>query len=176
MLNLSGLSIGDAGIVSLLGAELGRSGIDPGRIVVEVTEPAATVDIDLTRDFLRAVGDLGVRSALDDFGSGLSSFGCLRELPVDLVKIDGALIRPLPGGLHDLALVRAIVDVAHAFGMLTVAEHVGSEGALAALRDAGVDFGQGYHLGRPRPAASSRAGHVAAAHAGARSSAPTADR
>jgi diguanylate cyclase (GGDEF)-like protein/PAS domain S-box-containing protein len=151
-LNLSGPSIGERGVVALIGDELAGAGVDPGRLVIEVTEPAATVDLDLTRDFMDAVGELGVRSALDDFGSGLSSFACLRELPVDLVKIDGGLVRPQPGGERDLVLLKAIVDVAHAFGMRTVAEHVSSAAALASLRQTGVDFGQGDHLGRPRPA------------------------
>ena len=88
-INVSGLSIGDAGLVALLGAEIARAGVDPARLMVEITEAAAINDIDATRDFLHGLREIGCGSAIDDFGAGLSSFNHLRELPVDLVKIDG---------------------------------------------------------------------------------------
>jgi len=151
-INVSGLSMGDPGLVSMIAAELERASLDPGRLLVEVTETAAGADFDLAREFVLALRQIGCRSALDDFGTGLDSLRCLRALPVDLVKIDGELIRPLPGDESDRALVKAIIDVSHAFGVQTVAEHVTSEAALAALREIGADFAQGHHLGRPRPA------------------------
>jgi EAL domain-containing protein (putative c-di-GMP-specific phosphodiesterase class I) len=158
-INISGLSLGDAGLLALIADECSRARVDPARLVVEVAETAAAVDVEVTQSFLRGVRELGAGAALDNFGSGFSSFAWLHELPLDLLKIDGELIRPLPGGEPDRVLVKAIVDVAHALGMRTVAEHVGSAACHAAVRDAGVDLAQGYHLGRPRPAA----GIVAAA-------------
>jgi diguanylate cyclase (GGDEF)-like protein/PAS domain S-box-containing protein len=152
-INVSGLSLGDGGLLTLIADGLARAGLDPRRLVVEVAEADAVTDLNVAREFMLGLREIGCLSALDNFGSGFSSFAAVRELPLDLLKIDGELIRPLPGAEHDRVLVKAIVDVARALGMRTVGEHVGSAEALAALRDAGVDLAQGYLLGRPRPVA-----------------------
>jgi EAL domain-containing protein (putative c-di-GMP-specific phosphodiesterase class I) len=165
-INVSGLSLGDPGLIALIADGLGHAGIDPARLTVELSEQAAMADIDVARNFVGALREIGAGVALDDFGSGVRSFGCLRELAVGVVKIDGELIRRLPGSERDHVVVKAIADVARAFGMRTVAEHVGSAATLAVLREAGVDFAQGYHLGRPRPA---RSGHAAPRRRGPRS-------
>ena len=94
---------------------------------------------------------LGCRFALDDFGSGFASFFYLKHLPVDLVKIDGDFIRGLSTSAVDRQVVIAMIDVAHALGQQTAAEFVGDEATVAILRDLGVDYAQGYHLGAPAP-------------------------
>jgi len=155
-INMSGLSVADGSVLTLIADELERAQVDPARLVVELSEAAAVADLDGARSFVEGLRQLGVGAALDDFGSGTGSFTCLRELPVEFVKIDSRLIRALPGGEQDVVLAKAIVDVARAFGMRTVAEHVGSAETLALLRRTGVELAQGYHLGRPRPAVDRR--------------------
>jgi EAL domain-containing protein (putative c-di-GMP-specific phosphodiesterase class I) len=151
MVNLSGVSIGDPQLLPLIAAEIERGGIDPARLVFEVTETAAITDIQTASEFMHGLRRIGCGSALDDFGSGFGSFVYLKHLPVDYLKIDGEFVRNLPGTAQDRALVKAIIDVAHSLGKRTVPECVGSQAALAVLREYGADFAQGYHLGRPRP-------------------------
>jgi EAL domain-containing protein (putative c-di-GMP-specific phosphodiesterase class I) len=92
---------------------------------------------------------LGCRTSLDDFGSGMSSFAYLRDLPVDCIKIDGRFVKNLATSPVDQAMVRAMNEIAHALGKQTVAEFVENEESFRLLAEFGVDYGQGYHLGRP---------------------------
>jgi diguanylate cyclase (GGDEF)-like protein/PAS domain S-box-containing protein len=151
MVNLSGISIGDPQLLSLIAAEIDRARVDPARLVFEVTETAAIRDIHVAREFMQGLSRIGCKSALDDFGSGFGSFAHLKHLPVDYLKIDGEFVRHLPGNTQDRALVKAIIDVARSLDMRTIAEHVGSDEASSVLRDHGADYAQGYHLGRPEP-------------------------
>jgi len=150
-INVSGLSIGDPTLLTLIETQLAHAGVDPARLAFELGEPAALADLDAARAFVTGLRRIGCGAALDDFGAGFGSFACLRQLPVDSVKIDGTFVRALPGDEHDRLLIRAIVDVARGLGIRTVAEQVGSAAALAMLREQGVDFAQGYQIGRPRP-------------------------
>lgn len=95
--------------------------------------------------------DLGCTLALDDFGSGLSSFGYLRTLPVDFVKIDGSFVRNVARDKIDRAMVSSIDEIGHVMGKRTIAEFVENEEILETLADIGVDFAQGYCVGRPEP-------------------------
>ncbi len=149
--NLSGRSIGDRDLLALIERELTAAEVDPGRLIFEVTETAAIRDIDSARQFAEGLVDIGCSAALDDFGSGFSSFSQLKRLPVDYLKIDGDLVSVLPGGEDDRALLEAIVGVARGLHKKTVAEYVGSEEALTLLREYGVDYGQGFYLGVPEP-------------------------
>jgi EAL domain-containing protein (putative c-di-GMP-specific phosphodiesterase class I) len=154
-------SIGDPGVLELIAGELARANVDPARRAVEIDAAAAIRDAEIARDFVNGLRGIGCRSALDAFGAGPHAFECLRELPVDIVKIDGELIRRLPGGERDRALVRAIADAAHAFGARAGAVQVACADALAVLREAGADFAQGRHLGRSRPALDAAGGQSA---------------
>ena len=133
--------------------EMARGGIWPNQVILEVTETAAIVNMDDARAFAQRLRDLGYLFALDDFGSGFGSFHYLKHLPFDYVKIDGEFIKDLVARREDRAVVQAIVDIAHALGMRTIAEFVNDEETIDALRRLGVDYAQGYYIGRPVPAA-----------------------
>ncbi|QFT83825.1 Cyclic di-GMP phosphodiesterase Gmr [Halomonas sp. THAF12] len=149
--NLSGQSLHDKGIEHFLAEELASSGADPHHLILEVTETAAVTDFSTARGVLQAMRDLGCRSALDDFGVGFSSFHYLGQLPVDYIKIDGSFIRHLTDSPDNRVIVRAIADLAAGFGKQTIAEFVDNDEVLPLLDAYGITYGQGFHLGRPRP-------------------------
>ena len=127
----------------------------------EITETTAVRDIVAAREWMRRLNRLGCRFALDDFGTGFSSFTYLKSLPADFVKIDGSFIRDLEVNARNRALVKAIDTVAHTLGKETIAESVETLGTIPILRDLGVEYAQGYALGRPEadaPAAPRPAG------------------
>jgi diguanylate cyclase (GGDEF)-like protein/PAS domain S-box-containing protein len=147
--NLSGASITDAEVIDFIVERVRTAAIDPTRLTFEVTETTAIVNIDRARLFARKLADLGCQFALDDFGSGFGSFFYLKHLPFDTVKIDGDFIKNLPRSRTDQLTVQAIVQIAKGLGKLTIAEFVGDAETVGLLRRFGVDYGQGYHLGRP---------------------------
>jgi EAL domain-containing protein (putative c-di-GMP-specific phosphodiesterase class I) len=150
--NLSALSITDRGMLAHIERELLRNRVDPGRLVVEVTETAAIGDMRRARAFCEGVHTLGSSVALDDFGAGFGSFQYLKRLPFRYLKIDGDFIRALPASRKDQLVVQALVGVAQGMGKQTIAEYVGDEPTIGLLRNYGVDFAQGFELGRPRGA------------------------
>jgi diguanylate cyclase (GGDEF)-like protein/PAS domain S-box-containing protein len=147
--NLSGKSLGDFELTTLIEKELEENEVDPKRLTFEITETTAISDTERAKIFAIALKQIGCRLALDDFGVGFSSFHKLKTLPVDYLKIDGSFIRDLPKNKVDQHLVRAMVEVARALRKRTVAEFVGSEETLELVKQAGVDFGQGFHIGKP---------------------------
>jgi diguanylate cyclase (GGDEF)-like protein/PAS domain S-box-containing protein len=150
--NLSGQSVGDAEFCAWALAMLADAGEETcRRLCLEITETAAVTHMDDAVVFIRQARQLGVRIALDDFGAGSSSFGYLKTLVVDCIKIDGQFIRGLLDDPLDSAAVRCFVDVARLMGLETVAEFVDQPPILARLREMGVDFAQGYLLHRPAP-------------------------
>ena len=149
--NLSGKTMNDLKLASDLGEMLKATPIPPGRLVVEVTETAAIVNIERARELARQLRRMGCLFALDDFGSGFSSFYYLKHLEFDYLKIDGEFIVNLVGSATDQLLVQAVVDIARGLGTQTVAEFVGDDATVELLRQLGVDYGQGYHLGCPAP-------------------------
>lgn len=149
-INLAGTSVGDRRLLDDIRDGVRREGIDPGRLIFEITETAAISAIETARTFIDDLHRTGCVVALDDFGSGFASFYYLKYLPIDYLKIDGDFIRTLPASDGDRLVVKAIMDVAQGLGKHTVAEHVGSTPAADMLRELGVEYGQGYHLGRPR--------------------------
>ncbi len=149
--NLSGRVLDDPSLLEWFHNELQRSGIDPSQLVVEITETAAVANVQDAITFMREIKALGCRFALDDFGSGFSSFAYLKQLPVDIVKIDGAFIQHLATSAEDQLFVKALTDVAKGLGKTTIAEFVEDAETLRLLEDFGVDFAQGYHIGRPSP-------------------------
>lgn len=148
-INLSGQTLSDPTVCDLVIHALQRFGLEPSTLTFEITETVAIANINLAETFLSKLRVIGCSTALDDFGTGMSSFGYLRELPVDYVKIDGRFVHNLAASATDQAMVRAMNDIAHALGKKTVAEFVEDESCFQLLREYGVDFVQGDHLGRP---------------------------
>jgi diguanylate cyclase (GGDEF)-like protein/PAS domain S-box-containing protein len=147
--NLSGKTMNDLELAGDLGEMLKQNPIPSGRLVVEITETAAIVNIERARELAQQLRALGCLFALDDFGSGFSSFYYLKHLEFDYLKIDGEFIVNLVSTATDQLLVQAVVDIARGLGTQTVAEFVGDDATVELLRKLGVDYGQGYHLGRP---------------------------
>jgi diguanylate cyclase (GGDEF)-like protein/PAS domain S-box-containing protein len=149
--NLSGKSIGDPGVAALTESALTGAGIDPSRLVFELTETAAMANIEEAKAFAHRLRARGCRLALDDFGAGFGSFYYLKNLPFDYFKIDGDLIRGLAASQMDQLVVGAIVGIARGMGKRTIAEFVADDETVRLLEEAGVDYAQGYHVGRPQP-------------------------
>ena len=149
--NLSGKSIGSPDLLAAIERRLSETGADATRLIFEVTETAAITNMDAARDFARSLQRLGCKFALDDFGAGFGSFVYLKHLPADYLKLDGDFIRDLPDSPTDQLVVRAMVDVARGLGQRTIAEFVGSHRCLELLRELGVDYAQGFWLGKPAP-------------------------
>jgi diguanylate cyclase (GGDEF)-like protein/PAS domain S-box-containing protein len=147
--NLSGSSITDEEVLEHIESELSTSGIDPSSLIFEVTETAAITNIERARQFAARIEELGCAFALDDFGTGFGSFYYLKHLPFDYLKIDGDFIADLPRNQADRLTVQAIVEIARGMGKKTIAEFVESEEVLTLLRALGVDFAQGFRIGRP---------------------------
>ncbi len=151
--NLSGQSIGDRAFHRAVEKLIASASFDVSKLCFEITETAAVTRLDDAAVFIEAVRNLGVRIALDDFGAGVSSFGYVKTLPIDFLKIDGQFIRDLIGNPLDGAAVRCFREVAEVIGVKTVAEHVEGAATLATLRNLGIDYAQGYLTHRPEPLA-----------------------
>jgi diguanylate cyclase (GGDEF)-like protein/PAS domain S-box-containing protein len=149
--NLSAKSIGDPGLAALTESALAGAGIDPSRLVFELTETAAMANIEDAKAFAHRLRARGCRLALDNFGAGFGSFYYLKNLPFDYFKIDGDLIRDLAASHMDQLVVGAIVGIARGMGKKTIAEFVTDDETVRLLEKAGVDGAQGYHVGRPQP-------------------------
>ncbi|NCC24345.1 MAG: EAL domain-containing protein [Deltaproteobacteria bacterium] len=149
--NISGKNLGDRELLSRLQTFMDESKADPGRIVFELTETAAIRNLKEAVAFVRALKEWGCKFSLDDFGVGFTSFAHLIEMEVDYLKIDGAFVRRLPDTPRDRILVKTIADMARGLGIRTVAEFVDQPETIRILRDIGVDFAQGYFIGRPAP-------------------------
>lgn len=148
-INLSGNSLTDADHVATMINLLGDYPHLTNKIILEVTETAAIDNMDVAAKSLRTLKTLGCRIALDDFGSGYSSYSYMRSLPLDYLKIDGTYIRNLLTNTTDRALTASMVDVAHALGLKVIAEYVDSEAVYAWLKNLGVDYVQGYWIHEP---------------------------
>jgi PAS domain S-box-containing protein len=149
--NLSAATVGSFDILPLIEAELIATGADPANVTFEITETALMRDIEAGEQFTKALADFGCGVALDDFGTGYGSFTYLKRLSIRYLKIDIDFVRELLTSQANQALVRAIVGMAKAFDLQTVAEGVEDQETWDFLRQEGVDFGQGFHLGRPAP-------------------------
>jgi diguanylate cyclase (GGDEF)-like protein/PAS domain S-box-containing protein len=152
--NLSGESVvGDPHLLELIESELTRTSIDPAKLIFEVTETAAIANMPEAAAFAAGVNRLGASLALDDFGTGFGSFYYLKHLPVSYIKLDGEFIQNLPRSQIDAHMVTAIVGVARGMGIKTVAESVTDDETIQLLREHGVDYAQGFHVGKPAPIA-----------------------
>jgi diguanylate cyclase (GGDEF)-like protein len=150
-INLSGQSLSEDGFLSYVLEELRRYSIPPGRVCFEITESAAVTSFPRALGFVAALRRAGCRFALDDFGSGMSSFGYLKNLEIDYLKIDGGFVRSMIRDTYSYSLVQAINDIGHTLGVMTIAEFVESEDIIAKLIELGVDYAQGYAVARPSP-------------------------
>jgi diguanylate cyclase (GGDEF)-like protein/PAS domain S-box-containing protein len=149
--NLSGHSIGDPELLELIEKRLIETGVRPDRLIFEITETAAVANITHAGAFARRLAELGCRFALDDFGAGFGSFYYLKHLPFDYLKIDGEFVRHCATNPTDRTLIAAVVQIARGMGKHTIAEFVGDQESVDILTNLGVDYGQGYFLGRPEP-------------------------
>jgi len=150
-INLSGQSVGDDTMLKYILESIKEYQIDPSVICFEITETAAVANLDSARVFIDQLHDLGCQFALDDFGSGLSSFAYLKNLDVDFLKIDGSFVRDIAHDPVDYAMVSSINKIGHLMGIKTIAEFVEDADILDRLKDIGVDYVQGYHIDIPKP-------------------------
>ncbi|WP_300752685.1 EAL domain-containing protein [Janthinobacterium sp.] len=149
--NLSGMSLADTGLQEYIIEQFVQYAIAPEQICFEITETAVIANLPKAQVFMHKLKVLGCRFSLDDFGSGFSSFGYLKALPVDYLKIDGVFVRDIASNAINRAMVKAINEVGHVMGIETVAEYVENDDALAVIRELGIDYAQGYAVGSLRP-------------------------
>jgi len=148
-INLSGTTLGNKTIAREIINLIYQYGVDPELICFEVTETAAITNKSTAIEFMNILHGIGCRFYLDDFGSGLSSFGYLRTLPIDAIKIDGHFIKNMESDLANLSVIKAINSIAHGFGLKTIAECVENPKQLEYLKEIGVDYFQGYYIQKP---------------------------
>jgi len=150
-INLSGQSLTDPEILKFIITQLDEAGIGGEKICFEVTETAAISNLSGAIKFISTLRGVGCRFALDDFGSGLSSFGYLKNLPVDYLKIDGMFVKDIVDDPIDRAMVKSINEIGQVMGMKTIAEFVENDTIKKMLKEIGVDYAQGYGIGKPQP-------------------------
>lgn len=149
-INLSGRSLGDEGLKDFILAEAEKHGVPMERVCFEVTETAGIGNLTDAAEFILDMKKSGCTFALDDFGSGLSSYAYLKKLPVDFLKIDGAFVKEMDRNPSDFAVVKSITEIGHFMGKQIIAEYVENDAILALLREIGVDYAQGYAIDKPR--------------------------
>jgi Amt family ammonium transporter len=149
--NLSGQSLNEKDFLRFVHRELEISNVPAECICFEVTETAAVSNLAKAIRFMDSLRRIGCSFALDDFGSGISSFGYLKSLPVDYLKIDGSIVKDIVNDETSAAMVTAINQVGHTMKLLTIAEFVENDSIKSCLQEIGVDYVQGYGIGRPEP-------------------------
>ena len=150
-INLSGQSLTDESFLDFVITQLQQPSIDCNKICFEITETAAIANLTRAMKFISTLKGLGCKFALDDFGSGLSSFAYLKNLPVDYLKIDGMFVKGLVHDPIDHAMVKSINEIGQIMGMKTIAEFVENDEIKGMLREIGVNYVQGYGIGKPQP-------------------------
>lgn len=150
-INLSGASLSDPELLNYIRQQLKIYAVPAGKLCFEITETAAITNLAAARQLITQLRAIGCRFALDDFGAGMSSFAYLRELKVDFLKIDGSFVKQMTQQATDAVMVRAMAEIARSLQMETIAEFVPDEATCVLLRSIGVQYGQGYGLGKPVP-------------------------
>jgi diguanylate cyclase (GGDEF)-like protein/PAS domain S-box-containing protein len=150
-INLSGHSLCDESFLSFVIDAFEKTGVSPEQICFEITETAAMANLSRASRFISVLKGMGCKFSLDDFGTGLSSFGYLQTLKVDYLKIDGSFVRDMASNPVNRAVVEAANQIGHAMGMQTIAEFVENDEILGALGEIGVNYAQGYGVAKPAP-------------------------
>ncbi len=148
-INLSGQSLNDSRFLDFVLDEIKSSGVDPQTLCFEITEQVAVDDLSLVTNFIATLKSLGSSFSLDDFGTGVSSYGYLKSLDVDYLKIDGSFVKNIATDDVSNAMVQSINQVGHTMNLKIIAEYVENDEIIGLLRDIGVDYGQGYGIDRP---------------------------
>jgi diguanylate cyclase (GGDEF)-like protein len=156
--NLSGASLTDISVLEFIERRLDEGGADPSRCTFEITETAGLSDYETAAGFADRLTEFGCQVAIDNYGAGFGPFHYLKQVPFDVIKIDGAFVRDMPRSDADQLTVQAIVQIARGLGKTTIAEFVQDDDTTRLLREYGVDMAQGYHLGRPVDLAEALAG------------------
>lgn len=152
-INLSRRTLADDSFQRYANELLDSTTVPAEKICFEITENGAIANMHRTITFIKAMAARGCKFSLDDFGTGMTSFSYLKELPVDFIKIDGSFIQAMDTSPIDYEMVRFTNDISHMMGRKTIAEHVTSESIVQKLREIGVDYAQGYWVGKPQPLA-----------------------
>lgn len=150
-INLSGHSLSDKTFLEFIIREFEQRELPRGKICFEITETVAIANLVQAQELFTALSHIGCKFSLDDFGTGMSSYGYLRNLPVDFVKIDGIFVKDIIDDSIDSKLVQSITDIAHVMNIQTIAEYVESEAIFERVKAIGVDYAQGYHIGKAEP-------------------------
>ncbi|HMH27600.1 MAG TPA: EAL domain-containing protein [Steroidobacteraceae bacterium] len=150
-INIAGQTLGDAEFLEFVVDCFDHTGANPGDICFEVTEASVVANLDHAQRFLGVLHGMGCEFALDNFGRGLSSFSTLKTLPMDYLKIDGSFIKNLAGDAVNQAMVAAMIELSRSLNFRVVAEHVEDQWALDTVTGMGIDFVQGFMVGRPQP-------------------------
>ncbi len=148
-INVSGHSVNDTTFPDFVLEQFGKTQAPTAKVCFEITETAAIANLDNAIDFMNRMRIIGCRFSLDDFGTGLSSYSYLRNLPVDYVKIDGVFVKDIAENPADFAVVRSINEIGHYMGKKTIAEYVEDGNILKSLQEIGVDYAQGYEIAKP---------------------------
>ena len=149
--NLSGSSLNDESFLGFLKQQLEQYPINPEILCFEITETLAIANLQKAVELILELKKIGCHFALDDFGSGMSSFNYLKHLPVDYLKIDGNFVREAPTDAVLYAMLQSINHIGHIMGLKTIAEYVETPAVLKAVQALGIDYAQGYAISRPRP-------------------------
>jgi diguanylate cyclase (GGDEF)-like protein len=147
--NLSGVSVADISVLEFIERRLDEGGADPARCTFEITETARVHDYRAAAGFADRLSEFGCQVAIDDYGAGFGPFHYLKQIPFDLIKIDGSFVHDMPNSDADQLTVQAIVQIARGLGKTTIAEYVQDDATTQMLREYGVDMAQGFHLGKP---------------------------
>ena len=150
-INVSGHSVNDETFPDFVLEQFSKSQAPTSKVCFEITETAAIANLDNAVDFMNRMKIIGCQFSLDDFGTGLSSYSYLRNLPVDFVKIDGVFVKDIANNPGDYAVVRSINEIGHYMGKKTIAEFVEDQEVLDRLKEIGVDYAQGYQIAKPLP-------------------------
>lgn len=150
-INLSGMSLSDKGLLGFIKDEFAMFGVPPTKICFEITETSAIINLANTLSLMEDLNVIGCKFLLDDFGSGMSSFAYLKNLPVDFLKMDGGFVRDITRNKIDFAMAQSIQSIAEAMKIKTIAEFVECADTMKLLKKMGVDYGQGFYLSSPMP-------------------------